>query len=54
MLNFKVFSGNMYCGTLSIVSGFSHNFLNRDNHVICSSGVIDKIKGYKHLKLVKI
>jgi len=56
MLTFKVYANNgqMFCGYLSVVDGFSHNFLNRDNQVACSRSTVDKVAGYKHLKLVRV
>jgi len=54
MITFKVFAGHMFCGYLSVVDGFSHNFLNRDNKVICSRSVVDRVASYKHLKLVRV
>ena len=54
MLNFKIMAGNMYCGMLSVVPGFSHNFLDRDNNVISERDAINKVKGYKHLKLIRV
>ena len=50
---FKVFAGNMYCGMLLIL-GNRHFFINRNNQNKITTGVSDKVKSYKRLRLVNV
>jgi len=53
-MRFKAFAGNMFVGYLSVVPGFSHNFISRSNQVVCHRYALGRVAGYKQLRLERV
>ncbi len=56
MLKFTVWAGNMKCGTLLVFCnlGGGQLFESRDHVLTGSVHAVDKVAGYKHLRLVRV
>ncbi len=52
-MKFKCYAGNMFVGYLVTLRGLQC-FTNRDNKRLFSQTTIDRVRGYRQLKLIKV